>query len=60
MVIKKVLKLSDEEFNLLMSSGELLGAVKKSFENKEVDELSSGAKELLRALQKVIEEILEK
>ena len=43
-----------------MSSGELLGAVKKSFENKEVDELSSGAKELLRALQKVIEEILEK
>ena len=60
MVIKKVLNLSDEEFNLLMSSGELLGAVKKSFEKKEVDELSSGAKELLRALQKVIEEILEK
>ena len=60
MVIKKVVNLSDEEFNLLMAYGELLGAVKKSFENKEVDELSSGAKELLRALQKVIEEILEK
>lgn len=60
MIIKRVLNLSDEEFNSLMASGELLGAVKKSFENKEVDELSSGTEELLKALQKVIEEILEK
>ena len=60
MIIKKVLTLSDEEFNLLIASSCLLDNINESFENKEFDELSSGAKTILKNLRKNIEEILDK
>lgn len=60
MIIKRILNLSDEEFNLLTASCDLLDTIKKSVENKEIDELSSGAKTALKILRKEIEEILDK
>lgn len=60
MVIKKVLNLSDEEFNLLIASSCLLDNINESVKNKEVDELSNSAKTILKNLRKNIEEILDK
>lgn len=60
MIIKRILNLSDEEFNLLTASSCLLDNIKRSFENQEIDELSSGAKEFLKILRKDIEKILDK
>lgn len=60
MIIKRILNLSDEEFELLMKCSDVLEDIKKSFENKEFDELSNGAKIFLKLLRKNIEEILDK
>jgi len=57
MEIKKVLNLSEEEFNKLVAAGEILGAINRSLENKEADELSDGAKGLLTALRDVLGKI---
>lgn len=60
MIIKRILNLSDEEFNLLIASSCLLDNINESLKNKEVDELSNGAKTILKNLRKNIEEILDK
>ena len=60
MKIKRILNLSDEEFNLLIASSCLLDNINESFKNNEVDELSNGAKTILKNLRKNIEEILDK
>ena len=60
MIVKRILNLSDEEFELLMKCRNVLEDIKKSFENKEFDELSNGAKIFLKLLRKDIEEILNK
>ena len=60
MIIKRILNLSDEEFELLIASSCLLDNINESFENKEFDELSNGAKIFLKLLRKDIEEILDK
>ena len=60
MIIKRILTLSDEEFNLLIASSCLLDNINESFKNKEVEELSNGAKTILKNLRKNIDEILDK
>ena len=57
MEIKKVLNLSDEEFDKLMAAGELVREISKL---EIYDELSSGAKKILEALRDVINEVLGK
>ena len=52
MIIKRILTLSDEEFNLLIASSCLLDNINESFKNKEVDELSNGAKTILKKVRK--------
>jgi len=53
MEIKKVLNLGDEEFNKLIAAGELLGAMKKSLEAGEADEISTSVLELVSAINEV-------
>ena len=59
MKIKRILTLSDEEFNLLIESSCLLDNINESFKSKEVDELSNSAKTILKNLRQNIEEILD-
>ena len=56
MVIKKVLELGKEEFNLLIEAGKLLGSIRDS--RTDFDEYSEQVKGILESLSNVIEECL--
>ena len=55
MEIKRILNLSEEEFDILIEAGTLLGKLRDNKEN--YDELSSGVTSLLTGLQAVIGEL---
>ena len=56
MVIKKVLELGKDEFNLLIEAGKLLGSIRDS--RVDFDEYSEQVKGILESLSNVIEECL--
>lgn len=55
--MKRILSLSQEEFDKLIVAGEILNTIKKLLKTKEVDELSPGLLELIKALKATIERI---
>jgi DNA repair exonuclease SbcCD ATPase subunit len=55
--MKRILSLSQEEFDKLIVAGEILNTIKKLLKTKEVDELSPGLFELIKALKATIERI---
>ena len=55
MEIKRILNLSDSEFDVLIDAGELLGKLRDAKET--YDELSDGAKQIINGLKNVIEEL---
>ena len=57
MEIRKIVSFNEEELNVLTTAGKLLGAVKKAFDDKEIDGLSADSKQLLEALDKVLDEV---
>lgn len=58
MEIKRVLNLTQDEFNALIKAGEILGAANKVLEANEADELSDGLKNLIIALKTVSEKLV--
>jgi hypothetical protein len=58
MEIKRVLNLTQEEFDALIKAGEILGAANKVLEANEADELSDGLKNLISALKNVSEKLV--
>ena len=58
MQITRVLNLTEEEFNKLIETGEILGAINKTLEANEADELSSNLADLVKALNSVTEKLV--
>lgn len=58
MEIKRVLNLSQEEFEALIRAGEILGALNKALEAAEADEISDGVKNLVTAIKTVAEKLV--
>ena len=59
MEIKRILNLSDDEFDTLIKAGELLGNLRDSKNNNNYDSLSEGANNLLKGLQEVLNCVVE-
>jgi len=57
MNVKKLLELSEEEFDVLIAAGDLLTQIGKSLETGEADALSDGAKRITEALFKTLDAI---
>ena len=58
MEIKKVLNLSEAEFNKLIEAGEILGTMNKTLETGDADELSSGTADLVKALNTITDKLV--
>lgn len=58
MEIKRVLNLSDEEFEILINAGKLLGSLRDSKKADEYDELSDGVKSILEGLREVLNTLI--
>ena len=58
MEIKRILNLSDEEFEVLINAGKLLGSLRDSKKENEYDELSDGAKNILEGLREVLNTLI--
>lgn len=60
MNIKRVMSFADEEKETLVAAGKILGAVKKEFEDGNVDLLGEEATNLVTALSGVALDVLDK
>ena len=58
MQITRILDLTQEEFDVLVKAGEILGSIKKALKNGEADNLSAETRELLTALSEITDEVL--
>ncbi len=58
MKVIRRLNLSEEEINVLVSAGKLLGSIRDSKKNEDFDEYSEEDKTLLNGLSNVISECL--
>ena len=58
MEIKRVLNLSDKEFEVLINAGKLLGSLRDSKKVDEYDELSDGVKNILEGLREVLNTLI--
>ena len=58
MQITRVLNLTDDEINKLVSAGETLGDVKRAFEQNQADGLSDAGVQLIQAIYNVTEKVL--
>lgn len=59
MEIKKIANFTEEEFDLLIKTGELFSKVKTDIENGDIDGLNDVAENILAALKEVINKILD-
>lgn len=55
MQVKRILNFTEEELNILIKAGKLLGSIRDELAN--FDELSPEANELVEALKQVVSEI---
>ena len=57
MNVKKIMSFSEEEIETLKAAGKLLGAVRTALNADEIDSLDDQAKNLLKALDVVLNEV---
>ena len=57
MNVKKIMSLSEEEIETLKAAGKLLGAIRSVLNAGEIDSLDDQAKNLLKALDSVLNEV---
>lgn len=60
MEVKKIANLSEAELKVLTDAGQLLGSINKAFEAGEIDALDETVRNLLGALNKVLDEVRSK
>ena len=57
MNVKKIMSFSEEEIETLKAAGKLLGAIRSALNAGEIDSLDDQAKNLLEALDEVLNEV---
>lgn len=60
MEIRKIVSLSEEEVNVLVSAGKLLKAIKNAFDSGEIDAIDDNGTKLIAAVNSVSSEVVNK